>query len=67
MDGRSVPVVFDRRLSFVTTAEMVERVAEAASAEMTSSGAWLRGAVLDRLKRGDPRVAGAFSSPADSS
>jgi hypothetical protein len=30
---------------------MVERVAEAAQSQMTSSGAWLRGAVLQRLKQ----------------
>jgi hypothetical protein len=51
MNGRTAPVIFDSRLSFVTTAQMVEQVTEAARAEMVSSGAWLRGAVLDRLKR----------------
>jgi hypothetical protein len=51
MDGTRVPAVFDSRLSFVTTASMVEAVAEAAQSQMTSSGAWLRGAVLDRLKK----------------
>jgi hypothetical protein len=51
MRGTRVPVVFDSRLSFVTTTDMVERVAEAAQSQMVSSGAWLRGAVLDRLKK----------------
>jgi hypothetical protein len=50
MSGRSVPGVFDSRLSFVCPADLVEAVAEAANAEMTSSGAWLRGAVLAKLK-----------------
>jgi hypothetical protein len=51
MDGTRVPAVFDSRLSFVTTSDMVEAVAEAAQSQMTSSGAWLRGAVLDRLRK----------------
>jgi hypothetical protein len=51
MDGRRVPGVFDSRLSFVTTAQMVEAVQQAARQEMTSSGQWLRAAVLDRLKK----------------
>jgi hypothetical protein len=51
MNGRTAPVVFDSRLSFVTTAQMVEQVSRAAQAEMQSSGAWLRQAVLDRLKK----------------
>jgi hypothetical protein len=50
MDATRVPG-FDARMSFVTTTVMVERVAKAARLEMTSSGAWLRAAVLDRLKK----------------
>jgi hypothetical protein len=49
MSGTRVPG-FDARMSFVCPATLVERVAEAARIEMTSSGAWLRAAALDRLK-----------------
>jgi hypothetical protein len=51
MRGTRVPDVFDHRLSFVTTAQMVKQVAQAAQSEMTSSGSWLRRAVLDRLQK----------------
>jgi hypothetical protein len=50
MDGTHAPVVFDSRLSFVTTSDMAKRVTEAAQAQMQSSGSWLRGAVLQRLR-----------------
>jgi hypothetical protein len=51
MRGTRVPDAFDSRLSFVCPGEMVERVAEAAQSRMQSSGSWLRGAVLDKLKK----------------
>jgi hypothetical protein len=51
MRGTRVPDAFDHRLSFITTEQMVKQVAKAAQSRMTSSGAWLRGAVLDRLKK----------------
>ena len=50
MSGTRVPG-FDARMSFVCPATLVERVAEAARLEMTSSGAWLRAAALARLRK----------------
>jgi hypothetical protein len=52
---------FDACMSFVCPATLVERVAKAARLEMTSSGAWLRAAALDRLQR-EQRVEGTRST-----
>jgi hypothetical protein len=55
MSGTRVPS-FDARMSFVCPHDLVAQVAEAARQEMTSSGQWLRAAVLDRLRKEQARV-----------